>query len=403
MTLAIAQDAFECERTAFHRARDCGHALEMRSVAGSMLRHARRPDDRFYALQSRADANIRLGRTTEAMEQLDDLPLKRRLVCDAKLSLLAGNLGEAAERARAGLETLGDSSHECFQCLELISEIALARSAHWLPPRGLPDVPVWSWERTAMEVEQARHFVAQRRWSAAERLARTTLARAETFGYEALAARSAAVLYAAANAAGDRGSGHRWRADAVFHLLRTQDRALATGLLVRDPFGDETAVDGDLSLVLYERLCLIVPQMLGEAEDVRERVRELIVGVICGPSNGASPPYVRDMLAGIVRADCALAHYAMARVEPIVEMLTLAFVALTGSAWHEASHRMRTSVEHAASRLRPSIVRTIPVAVPPDASQLRRTKHLRVHDELSCGLAGQSETGTDLRVRLVPI
>jgi hypothetical protein len=390
---------FERERAAFLLARDSGNVLEMRAVAGNLLRLAENAGERIFALEARADANVRLGRRDEVLDQLACLSPGGRTLISAKLSLLAGESVDAEEAANAALRQLRDH-RERWRCLALISQARLARSVSWRPPPEAWRLPPDSWERIALDVEQARHLANEADWPNAERLARSAQRQTEMLGYQELAASSAAVLHATMTARGEVGRARWWRASAIRRLLPTQDRLLASGLFV--PSCRVFDVDRLLTDVLYDRLALIVPQMQQDGPQQRGAVRELLGEILRLPLTGPGrSSRFEGAVGAILRSDSAFAHYAEKLVGPVHEMLALAQDALTGCSWSSAFESLRDVLAQLAVTLRPAVPRTIPVAI--RRSQSTAFDHLRVDDERSAGDADSTKTLADLRVRLVSV
>jgi hypothetical protein len=393
---------FGRERAAFLGARKRGDALEMRAIAGNLLRLAGTRAARLFAVEARADADLRLGRIDEARELLQGLPPHLRLRVAAKLALLAGEPGAAEEYAHAALPACEDDG-ERYRCLAVISQSRLARSVSWTQPPETARLPFCSWERIAMEVEQARHLARCQRFGDARLLARSTYSRARLLGYREPAARSAAVMHAI-----ERGSvaeANAWRTRAIGLLLETQDRALATGLFLASAYDLECAMDATLGRVLYERLRIVVPQMLGESAEQRTAACDLIaalVDVTLALHDRAAK--LDDAARAVARADSALAHYAPTLWEPIVEMLGLAVAAMTGLTWSAALARLRDAFARALPHLRPDAPRTIAVEVPRlGESRSGFPDHLRIDDERPAGIRESTETRTDLRIRRLPV
>jgi hypothetical protein len=390
---------FERERAAFLLARDRGNAPEMRAIAGNLLRLSVSAVERSFALECRADANARLGRRDEAMDLLASLSPPARVLIRAKLSLLAGEFADAEEAACMALRHPRDT-RERYRCLTVISQARLARSAAWRPPPEVRRLPRDSWERIAMDVEQARHLAREGDWPNAERLARSAQRQTEILGYKELAARAAAVLHATMTARGELARARWWRALAIRRLLPTQDRLLASGLFV--PSCREFDVDRLLGSVLYDRLALIVPQMQQDGPEQRGAIRELLGEILRLPLIGPGrSSRFESAVTAVARSDSGFAHYAEKLVGPVHEMLALAQAALTGCTWSSAFESLRDVLVHLSVTVRPAAPRTIPVAM--RRSQSTAIDHLRIDDERSAGDADSTETLADLRVRLVSV
>ncbi len=389
---------FKRELAAYVRARERGRAPEMRCIASSLVRLATTGPARALAQKYLADANARLGRVDEAMAQLHALPPGARALIRAELALLERDAQTAEECARSALaESDGADRYRCFA---LISQARLIRAAPWRPPPLDPSVH--SWERAAIDIESARHLVLEGQWSDAERHSRCALNRAEELGSYELAARCAAVLAATAEVRGATPEASRWRARAIEHLLPTQDRLLATGLFPLNACRPAGLADRLLSDVLYERLCLIVPQMFGEGQEKRAAIIELLATILdrC-PASGSSSPALERAIALVARSESAFADYAETCLRPIGEMLALAQTALTGAGWAGVFDRSVEVFSTTARELRPASPRAVPVTVPqPGKSQQSCIDHLKM-DEKRAGDGISIEALADLRVRFV--
>lgn len=393
---------FDREAAAYVRARRVGIAPEMRCIAASLARLAGTRASRDFARRSMAAANVRLGRVDEALEGLRDLSPSDAVLLRAELALLNGCPEEAEDYGRLALGELDEA--ERYRGHAVISQARFVRGVAWRPPREAASLPWNSWERIAMEVERARHLALQEWRSEAEVVARRAYRRAEELGYHALATRSAATICAVAAARSASVPARWWRARAIEHLLPTQDRLLATGLFCQPADDARLGLDRLLCDVLYRRLCLIVPQVLGDDEERRAAVCGLLAEIFAFSPQGALRSRALDAaIASVAGSGSAFADYAQACVEPLAEMLALARIAVTGSSWGEVFASLRETVARCAHALRPAAPRAIPIAVPqPRQSRLARIDHLR-HDEERAGADGCSLEGlADLCLRFVP-
>jgi hypothetical protein len=396
---------FEREYEAYRRARDRGYALEMRAIAGNLRRLAPGSEAFALACTCRADASLRLGKLDEALEHLQQVVPPANLLGRARLALLRDDLAQAEEYAQAAFDATARDDAERYQSLVVISQARLGRSFSWRPLPGCVDLSRTSWERGAMVIECARHLAREAQWRRAETLALAEHSRAATLGYQGLAARAAGVLHACAGARGDHVAAVQWRAQAIEHLLATQDRFVALCLFLRPAYDERFGADASLRAVLYQRLCLIVPQMLGEGEKRQIPVRHLIAAIIDPRSGDGSRADFAEVVARAARSGSAFGNYAERCIAPVSEMLALAFVALTGSSWATAFERIRNAVAFSARELRPAASRAIAIAVPARRfeSQFGSFNHLSFDDEPSVGVRAASQSRADLRLRLLSI
>lgn len=319
---------FRQELAAFLAARDRGNALEMRCIARNLLR---------LAGSAKASA------------------LARSLLCDAN--------------ARLGAE------EAC---------------APGNPPRdSVIGYPRRRWDRIAEDLARARRLVRRREWSSARSLAAQSWDHCERLGFGGLSAVAAAVVGAAEDAHGDRAGAERWRARAIERLLPTQDRLLAGSLFPRTAYGGWQGSDRLLKAVLYERLALMVPQMLGESPHRRAMVENWLATVVDAASlKDFGGDRLAIAAAALVQSDCVFVRYADAIRLPVAEMLTLAIVALTGLSWK--------AVFAAVDQ---KLVMSSALAV----SQSAVAEHLKVNVRRSERDGGPIEDLTDLRVRILSL
>jgi len=358
---------FELEREAFRDAQARGNSLEMRCIAGNLLRLAPTNAARSFAWDCRADANLRLGYIGETLDHFEILSEPARHAVRAKLALLDGNFEEAEARALAGIAIAQDDRAR-FSGLALLSQIRLERAQPWDAP-NTGALPQRSWERCAMESERSRHLVVRGEWREGERLALATYDLAATHGYREVAARCAAVLTAAAQERGYTYASNHWRANAIAQLLPTLDRVAATGLFLRKSCSGAGGLGDALIDVLYERLCLVVPPMQRDDSARRAVVCKLLADAVEGALRTAPMPALEVALCP--------SHY----LEPVAEMLALAVSAFARLPWSVALERLRYRLK----------------------SQQALIEHLSIDDGLSIRRARGVEAFTDLRVRLVSV
>ena len=167
-----ARVPFERERRACLDARDRDSVLEMRSIAGNLVRLSETREQRTMALDLRAEANVRLGRREEAIEHAALLSPGARRLLAARLALLEGDYGAALQQARAASSLLGERNGERQRCFALISQAQLELPGEWRPSPEEAGFSRDLWARVAVDVERARHLVRDGDWREAERIAR---------------------------------------------------------------------------------------------------------------------------------------------------------------------------------------------------------------------------------------
>jgi|GEM_PF-1863118 hypothetical protein len=374
---------FNRERAAFLRARDEAKALEMRSIAANLFRLAATGEARATARECLVEANVHLGE-----DEFSSNSFVR-----ATLALVKDQPDEAEEHARRALDSVEES--ERYACIALISQARLMGSRPWWPPPETQDLPLGSWARSAMDVEYARHRAFQGRWSEAERLARAAQWQAEAAGHRGLSARCAAVLCACADARGAMSQSRRWCARAFALLLATHDCVVATGLFLPNHEQKLRHDDPLVGAALYDRLCLVVPQMLGETPPQRSAVLDLIAELL--RRTMSSPRDAGNFDSALMRAarvDSALTYYLGPSTNAVAETLALAVVAMTRAPWSTVRKRAGEVVVEIARKLAPPTPRAFPILVPQGRlSQSALVDHLRNDDERS----------PDLRFRRVPL
>ncbi len=389
---------FERERAEYARARDAGATLQMRSIAASLERLADGREARALAARWRADASAHLGDTDDVCARLGGLKSGERPYLQAKIDVLSGDLDAAEARAREAWPAL--DAAERVRCEALTSQIQLRRSVSWTPAIRAADLPLGSWERTAMEVESARHRTREGGWRDAERAACAALWCAERRGYGGLAAQAAATLSACAGARCAPGESLYWRARAIERLLKTQDCVLAAGLLL-----PATAARPDASLraVLHARLCLIVPQMLSDAPPQAAAVRELLAALVDRALSAQPQTDLTAAAAAVRRSDSALSHYLERRIDGVAEMLALAIAAMADLPWTFALQRALDALTDVALDVPLGARRTIAISLPRHGrpSQTAVIEHLRIDDRRTA--ATSTEDVANLRLRLVSL
>jgi hypothetical protein len=390
----------ECE--AYARARDRDNALEMRAIAANMLRVAVGSAARGRARASCVEAAVHLGRIEEATEGLQHCSSGARAYALAKLALLRGNAAEAEERASVASTAL--EREDRYRCLALISLARRVRGLSWRAPHDPGALPAASWERAAMELESAAHFACNRAWQNVQKLASPAQPRSEELGFRGIAAGWAAILSAAEMARGRPERARQWRARAVEHLLATQDRLLSVGLFFESAYDEETGTDALLEDVLYERLSLVVPQMLGDGAPQRAAVRELIRALFRLPAGTRARLDLEPVLWSVARSDSALVHYLPRCAPAIADLFALAVSAVKCIAWDEAMTGLRGALAESVAKLRPAAPRTIAVALGQcSKSQSAPANHLKADDQPSPGDVRSIESLADLRLRIVSV
>ena len=368
---------FGRELSAFCEARERGLSLEMRSIAKNLVRIAQDRAGRRAALASLAEANVHCGRIEEASGLIESMPAADGLVARAKLALLRGATGEAFELGREAWWATTDRERQ---------------------PRAemAPD----SWARLSSEIERASQAQDSGRTARVGTIATGVFHRAERRGFLGVAARAAATLHSVALAANDRGAAQEWCAVALARLLRSGDPLTAIGLF-RERVEIREADDPSLA-ALYERLCTVIPQMLGDSPAQRGAVCELIAAVLERQFDASAEDRLAAAIAGVIREDCAFAHYALACFGHVHEMFSLVAASTQCLRWSAAVHLARASLG-AVARLQPHHPRAIPIVLTQGApSQIPSLEHLRIDD----GAGGGEEPKPDLaglRVRIVSL
>ncbi len=342
---------FERERAEYLRAREAGATLAMRAIAASLERLAGGRETRALAKRLCAEASAHLGRTEDVRARLGDLLPGERLYLQTKLGVLDGDLDAA--------------------------QVRLTQLLPWQASVRADEPPLRAWERTALEIETARHCAREGRWSEAEGAALLALSSAEPRGWLGLAALCAATLSACSGARGAADEALAWRARALARLLATQDCVLACGLFRRTR--RIRRLDASLSEVLHARLCLVVPQMLSDAPRQAVAVRELLAALFDRMVCERRDADLTAAAAAVGRSDSALAHYLERYVDGTAEILALAVAALAQLPWTAALQSAHDALAAVALDVRPGVRRTIAISLPSrPQSQTEVIEHLRV-------------------------
>ncbi|HZV76214.1 MAG TPA: hypothetical protein VFF63_00490 [Candidatus Babeliales bacterium] len=401
--LRTARSAYESEYAAYIRAREGGDALQTLFVATNLRRIADKRS-RSHACGLVADASLRLGRIDQAFAQRDVLPPAAGELLDAKFSFLHGDLADAHAKAASALETMPVDDPQRYDCLVLVSEVMLARGSMWIPPADAARPERHSWKATAVDAQWARHLGRMRLWGQSERVASSVWERAVASGYLGPAARSAATLHRCARARADRASERRWRAEAIQHLLRTQDFLMACGLFVDAAYDADSPMDALLAATLYRRLCAVVPQMHGETPSQRAAVVSLLTALIDRiVAVSVDDSRLVAAVAAVARDDCALVYYLDKVAQTVAEMLALSVIALAKLPWEGAMANVLAALAGVAEKIRPTKPKAIPIVLPHWAqSQLTGINHLRV-DEPPARRRGSVAALPSIRIRFLPV
>ncbi len=334
---------FELEYVAFLRARQRGFVLEMQTIAASLRRLAgERGSALPVALQCQADASLRAGDVANAHLHLDlagrltfsrsDLrQFAAATMLQSKIALYENHTRRAEDLANGAFAVLNRHHRDAYACAVLVSQARWQRGAPWRPSLDASRLPRASWDRISVDIEHARHLSREGRRKRATRLATQAFAFASAAGFEGLAARAAGVMYGITVAGSRRDEALRWRADAIARLLRTQDRLLCVGLLASaEP---RIAADEQLIDAMYRRLCVFVPQMLGDDDRQRQAVcRVLECSLAALDDTAGAAPSIRAAAEAANDADSALAYYCRQGAAGIAEILSLTAAALRGTA-----------------------------------------------------------------------
>ena len=334
---------FELEYLSFLRARQRGFVLEMQTIAASLRRLAgERGGALPIALQCQADASLRAGDVSNAHMHLDlagrltfsrsDLrQFAAATMLQSKIALYENHTQRAEELASGAFAVLNRHHRDAYACAVLVSQARWQRGTQWRPSLDASRLPRASWDRIAVDIEHARHLAREARRKRAARLASQAFALASSAGFEGLAARAAGVMYCIAATGTRREEALRWRADAIARLLHTQDHLLCVGLLA----STEPPLNADERLIdaMYRRLCVFVPQMLGDDGRQRHAVRTVLesaLDALDDPQKMA--PSIRAAAAAASDDDSALAHYCRQGAAGIAEIVSLTGAALRGTA-----------------------------------------------------------------------
>lgn len=382
---------FECERAAYNDALQRANALQMRAIAVNMVRIADHQAARLSAVARLADANLRLGRIEEALEQCVDVPPASRLLIRARHALLTGDRPQAHARAQAAISMLTSRDDEWFAAVLFATELA-ARPERWPCEIVTALSPAESWARTALEAQYARTILSSAPAEAID-AAGAAWRKAFAFEYNGIAARCAATLSDAARLARDAEARRYWRATAIERLLSTGDITIASALFSDAAYSREDSMDEVLCGALYDRLALVVPQLRADGAKQRAAVRTLIARTTdAAIGGGQSNEGLQAALVAVAESDSAFRHYVQAVVRPASEVFALAVTALSARPWNEVVGEVSRLLASIGRSLHPARRRIFPVVVGRYAqSQSAPAAHLRIDE-----LAG-------LRFRSIPV
>ncbi|MBV8154256.1 MAG: hypothetical protein JOY98_07540 [Candidatus Eremiobacteraeota bacterium] len=340
---------FEREYQAFARARERSHALEMRAIAGSLHRLA--SDSTFtLALRCQAEAELRLGRNALAAGILEDAAKRafdRKESIEfaavtwlrAEIHHFQGATETAHELAAGALKVLKPPCSEWIAGQLLAARVSLARRVPWFVPPEADVLATDSNGAVSFAVVEAQLAAAHSDWKRVRELAEPALLRAETSEFDGAAAAAAAVLSLAHRACGELDEALRLRARALRALLRSQDYLCANRLFGNVPQVGNATIEDALLDVLYERIGLLVPQIVNDDADQIDAVRRLIAEIVARALDRFRPRRSIEAAAERVRAlDSAFASYGPSAFDAIEEMLTLALVALAGQRCWSGQH-----------------------------------------------------------------
>ncbi len=359
---------FELEYLAYLRARQRGHAFEMKTVALGLSRLAElRRSALGTALYLQADAHLRLGELGEAQRLLDQggrfafhrsdaRQFASNILLNSKIALFEGDAKRAVDLALGACTVFTAGSRNGYQAQIALSEARLAAGAAWLPPPETARLQPCAWDRIAMDIEHGRHLGMQGRWVKAEELLSPAHLRATSLGYVGLAARAAATLSVRAAELDDAEASIRWASMAYAGLLESQDFLLGLNLF-QQPLSALHKLDDRVLDVTYRRTCVLVPQLLGDDREQSEATRTLLAAILTteAAKQGAM---LDDAIARVNAADGALPHYAARAAASLEHMLALTMLALYGQrCWPGRNARLRATIEHVIESLRPGPAR----------------------------------------------
>lgn len=354
---------FEIEHLAFVRARQCDRPLEMRAVAHNLARLAAIGSSAAgKALLCRADASLRLGDIADAralLEQSGRLTFHRNdvqlfagtMILNAKIALFEGDAERAEDLAVAAYIVL-QGHRDAFVCQMLIAEARLSLRRAWAPPDETATLRPNAWSRIAMDVEHARTLVrGEGDLSEAQRIALSVRARAVSRDYAGLATLAAATLAACAAANGDDADARRWDVETLAGLLETNDFLLAAR--VRRTRALVAGGRDDLAGVVRRRLCVSIPQMLGD-DAIQSAAVEAFATKFLDVLADASRPLssLDEALERVSATESAFAYFALRTADDIERVASLAAIALADRrVWAGRDARAREAAEYAAGHL----------------------------------------------------
>lgn len=330
-----AETKFELEYIAFLGARQRNRTLEMRAIANNLRRLAElRTEALSRALYCQADSSIRFGQIHEARDTLaqherltfdrgDAFQYSGCLTLFSKIELFEGRVAAAQELARAAC-CVFEGYREAYQAEIVVAESCFLQGKYWAEPHGVGELPAYSWERLAMEIERARSLTTQLDWNTAQEICESSASRTAEMGYVGLATRAAATLARCHEEQGLREGALKWQVEALRGLLEANDATLATNLFLRN--GSRTSAPASTGIVdvLYDRLCLLLPQLLTDTTEQVDAVRALLSAMFeCITLPGDLYHRLDDAVARLRASDAILARYILAAQPSFVTLFTL--------------------------------------------------------------------------------
>ncbi|HTA38010.1 MAG TPA: hypothetical protein VK760_02980, partial [Candidatus Acidoferrales bacterium] len=355
---------------AYLRARQHGHAFEMKTVALGLNRLAElRRSALGAALYFQADAHLRLGEIADARRLLDQggrfafhrsdaRQFASNILLNSKIALFEGDAKRAQELALGACTVFDAGSRNGYQAQIALAEARLESGDAWNPPPETERLQPCAWDRIAMDVEFGRHLTMQSRWHEAEALLAPAQLRATSLGYAGLAARAAAALSVRAAQLNEAEASTQWAATACAGLLESQDFLLALNLFLSRPPATRAKLAEPMLEVVYRRTCVLVPQLLGDDREQRAATRALLGAILAtnAPNHYAG---LDEAIARVNAANGALPHYAVRAAASIEQMLALTLVALHRQrCWPGRNPLLRAAVKRVVESLRPGPARS---------------------------------------------
>jgi hypothetical protein len=214
-----------------------------------------------------------------------------------------------------------------------------------------------------LELLFARYMLEQGDGEGALAIAEQAYQLADQLGYRGLCAHAAATMIGCLRSPHEAAAAERWALVALSDFSKTQDHLLGYDLFnvpgIARGEGGPLSFSNDLLSVIFERIVIIIPQLMSDAPDQLSEVRVLVADLLRYAGTPSLGVTSLDRSTGRVNAsNSAFAHY-LAKTATILES-TLALdvsVLLPHSQRQLFKERLAGAMLHLVSQIRPGAKR----------------------------------------------